>query len=168
MARAIRRVWLVRIGWFILAMSVSACATTGDPRQGGLFGWSEKKAQERQTGLERDNSDAQSQLSAEQQQQRTLHGQEVSLQAESAHLRGEIDRLMAENTQLEGELRRLVNDKQLGEAELTRLDGVLAENDRLRLTLRSGSTAPPLQTQPDVVNDQNNKLHEEIMLLLRR
>jgi hypothetical protein len=27
---------------------LSACSTTGDPRQGGLFGWSEAKARERQ------------------------------------------------------------------------------------------------------------------------
>jgi hypothetical protein len=29
------------------ATSLTSCATTGDPRQGGLFGWSEPQAQDR-------------------------------------------------------------------------------------------------------------------------
>ncbi len=30
-----------------LALAVAGCATTGDPKAGGLFGWSEAKAQQR-------------------------------------------------------------------------------------------------------------------------
>ncbi len=30
------------------AIALAACETTGNPREGGLFGWSENKAQERQ------------------------------------------------------------------------------------------------------------------------
>ncbi len=33
---------------YAMALMMMGCATTGDPRQGGLFGWSEKKAVERQ------------------------------------------------------------------------------------------------------------------------
>jgi hypothetical protein len=29
------------------ATALTSCQTTGDPRQGGLFGWSEPKAQDR-------------------------------------------------------------------------------------------------------------------------
>lgn len=42
----------MRILWLLSLIFVSiffvGCQTTGDPRQGGLFGWSEKKAIERQ------------------------------------------------------------------------------------------------------------------------
>jgi flagellum-specific peptidoglycan hydrolase FlgJ len=31
----------------VLLLAWTACETTGDPRQGGLFGWSEEKAQQR-------------------------------------------------------------------------------------------------------------------------
>jgi len=39
-----------RAGWVAPAIALAAltaCETTGDPRQGGLFGWSESKARER-------------------------------------------------------------------------------------------------------------------------
>ncbi len=31
----------------VMALTLSSCETTGDPTQGGLFGWSEGKAQQR-------------------------------------------------------------------------------------------------------------------------
>jgi hypothetical protein len=36
----------------IAALSLAACETTGDPTQGGLFGWSESKARTRQAALQ--------------------------------------------------------------------------------------------------------------------
>ena len=30
-----------------LSLAVAGCATTGDPKAGGLFGWSESKAKDR-------------------------------------------------------------------------------------------------------------------------
>ena len=40
---------LLLVGCLCLAGSclLTSCETTGDPRQGGLFGWSESKAQDR-------------------------------------------------------------------------------------------------------------------------
>jgi hypothetical protein len=35
----------------IAALSLAGCETTGDPTQGGLFGWSESKAKTRQAAL---------------------------------------------------------------------------------------------------------------------
>ncbi len=40
-----------RILFCILILTIIGCETTGDPRQGGLFGWSEKKAADRQVAL---------------------------------------------------------------------------------------------------------------------
>jgi len=40
---AARWAGLLAAGWLL-----TGCTTTGDPRQGGLFGWSEAKARERQ------------------------------------------------------------------------------------------------------------------------
>ena len=36
----------------IAALALTACETTGDPTQGGLFGWSEGKAKQRQAALQ--------------------------------------------------------------------------------------------------------------------
>jgi len=45
----------------IASLGLTGCETTGDPRQGGLFGWSENKAQgrihEREDYLDAVNSD---------------------------------------------------------------------------------------------------------------
>lgn len=39
---------LVAFVAFCMIFAVSGCTTTGDPTAGGLFGWSESKAQQRQ------------------------------------------------------------------------------------------------------------------------
>lgn len=152
----------------LLTLTAVGCQTTGDPTQGGLFGWSEKKAQQRQQALEQENTDAQNQLSSSQQQQTQLRGQQASLQTESARLHGEIDRLMTENGQLEEQLRGLARQHRLDETEFARLNAVLDQNEKLRQMIRTNYGAPPPQAQPDVVNNQNNRLHQEIMLLLSR
>ena len=59
-----------------LALAAGGCATTGDPKAGGLFGWSEAKAQQRQ-------ADARSILAQEERR-----GDE--LKAERQRLEGQI------------------------------------------------------------------------------
>lgn len=150
-------------------LSLSACETTGDPGKGGIF-WSESKAKDRQHALEQQDREAQQQLSSEQRQQQGLQRQEAGLQSESTLLQAEIDRLMSENTGLEGHLRALMSQKQLGESELTRLQGVLAQNERLRAALRTGSGNPASAsaTQSQTLNEENERLHREVMLLMQR
>lgn len=152
----------------VIAMAASGCQTTGDPTQGGLFGWSPKKAQQRQQDLEQQNADARGRLVSAQQQQNQLRRKEAGLQTESAQLRSELDRLMSENNHLEDQLRTLVQQRNLGEAELVRLNAVLGQNQHMRELIRTGSTVSPPGQQPDLVNEQNNQLHHEIMLLLNR
>jgi septal ring factor EnvC (AmiA/AmiB activator) len=167
--RCLRVVGSVRLVLMVIAVVSAGCQTTGDPTQGGLFGWSEKKAQQRQQGLEQQNADAQGQLVSAQQQQSQLRRQEAGLQTQSAQLRGEIDRLMTENDHLENQLRTLAHQHDLGEAELTRLNALLAQNERMRELIRTGNPAAAVpDEQPKLVNEQNNQLHHEIMLLLNR
>ena len=42
----------------LLLLSISACTTTGNPREGGFFGWSEEQAKARQETLKRDDEAA--------------------------------------------------------------------------------------------------------------
>lgn len=45
--------------------ALTACETTGDPRQGGLFGWSESKARERQAQRQTRVAGAETELARE-------------------------------------------------------------------------------------------------------
>ena len=59
-------------GAMALCGMVAGCQTTGDPTQGGLFGWSESKAQERQRERQTRVVGAEEELSNEENQQRAL------------------------------------------------------------------------------------------------
>lgn len=62
---------------------LSACATTGDPNRGGLFGWSEDKAVERQRGLKTD-------LEREEQQSEALRLEQQKLETKIAAKKREL------------------------------------------------------------------------------
>lgn len=154
--------------------AIAACQTTGDPREGGLFGWNEDKARERQQALSQQEGDAQRRAEAEKARSGQLQGRQSGLQAESARLQADIDRLLAENTQLERELRELIAKRQLGGDELGRLQQLLAANARARKAAlpAPGQTAPRpaalVSAQSDAVNQQNQRLQREVMILLQR
>ena len=96
-----------------LALAVSGCATTGDPKAGGLFGWSESKAQQRQAAsraalaqeeqrgaqLRAERQRLQSQISAKQRQMSNLEKSRASSaptpaeEAEYRRLKREIEEL---------------------------------------------------------------------------
>jgi septal ring factor EnvC (AmiA/AmiB activator) len=177
MTRPARRpglVWSARI-WgalpTLLACLLVSCATTGDPRQGGFFGWDEAQAKTRQQTLEQDETTAQHRAATEQQRTAALQTQRASLNAEASKLRGELKRLLSENQQLEAQLRNLVQRQKLGTQETERLRQVLANNEPLHNTARA---VPPhagkaaLLPQVNAVEAQNSRLHREVMILLQR
>ncbi len=59
-----------------LLVALVGCATTGDPRQGGLFGWSEAKARDRQAEKRAEVAAAESALAREQQKTAQLHARD--------------------------------------------------------------------------------------------
>lgn len=167
-----------------LSIALAGCETTGDPRQGGLFGWNAEKAAERQAALaqqeaaaKRAESDAKARTAELDQRQATLRG------ANAANQR-ELDQLLDQNTQLERQIAELMGNRRLSEAELARLRQVLASNQRARQSAQrlaaqsSGSAratapvptapAPAVRTVADQVSEQNAQLQREVMLLLRR
>jgi uncharacterized membrane protein YqiK len=58
--------------------ALAACETTGDPTRGGLFGWSESKARERQAERQEHVDAEQQKLSDEQARQHALETRETS------------------------------------------------------------------------------------------
>jgi alpha-D-ribose 1-methylphosphonate 5-triphosphate synthase subunit PhnG len=61
------------LGWFTVA-----CSTTGDPTQGGLFGWSETKARERQKERQAGVAHAEWELTDEQSRTQALQNREIA------------------------------------------------------------------------------------------
>ena len=162
----------LRLALATLALAAAGCATTGDPRRGGLFGWSEEQAQQRQRSLQQAQTEAQQQAALETQRGAALQGQQARLSAEGSQLRSELDRLLAENGKLEQQLRDLMQRRQLGENEARRLGKLLADNQQLRAGARAAArpgAAPgaPTPMQAQAVNEQNGRLHREVMLLLQ-
>lgn len=102
-------------------LSLAACETTGDPRAGGLFGWSEAKAKERQQEKRDAVVQAESQLSRENERGAALE----------AHRSGTEQRLssaQASNQRTEETLR-------------TQRDALLAKCDRLEADSPTSATA---------------------------
>jgi len=106
----------LRGGVFVFCWAVAACTnTTGDPRQGGLFGWSETKAKDRQHERQAGVASAETELNRENTQTRHLEAAgartdrqlaaaqlenaraEEKLRAQQDALLGKIDRLESES-----------------------------------------------------------------------
>jgi chromosome segregation ATPase len=158
---------LLQVALCSLAFFLCACETTGDPQQGGLFGWSQKKADARRGDLEKADADAQSQVSAEQARKQTLQGTQEARTKEAGSLQREVDRLMSENAALDSQLTGLLGRMKLDTSELTRLNALLSENKRLRQQYGSGG-AGAAAAASDALNAQNEKLHHEVLALLGR
>jgi hypothetical protein len=73
MTLAARSAGLLAAGWVLMG-----CTTTGDPRQGGLFGWSEAKARDRQKERQDRMAGEEAELSREDARASTLEARNAS------------------------------------------------------------------------------------------
>ena len=73
-----------RFAFAFVAVALTACETTGDPRQGGLFGWSETKAKAREAERERALTQAERSFADEAGRTRNLRTHESNLSSEIA------------------------------------------------------------------------------------
>jgi septal ring factor EnvC (AmiA/AmiB activator) len=87
-----------------VCVSLAGCQTTGDPSQGGLFGWSEAKAIERQNLL-RDQLAASSNAERDQRErQESLQSNRSQLQRDVAARNRQLQSLQSEITALRNAL----------------------------------------------------------------
>ncbi len=77
----------------LVCAALCGCQTTGDPTQGGLFGWSQRKAEERQA--EREDT-----LNREQQAMRQQQQHEAGLRREMRLEANDLDEQQKEISQL--------------------------------------------------------------------
>ncbi|MBN8739695.1 MAG: hypothetical protein BGP24_05070 [Lysobacterales bacterium 69-70] len=155
------------------AVLLTGCATTGDPQSGGLFGWSENKARERQHELARRDRAAHDRAADEQARSAALRGQQDALDAEAQQLQQELVRLQQENRTLDARLRKLLQQRRMAEGERQRLQSVLDENT----AWLAAQAAAPAARDDDVASrrrsaDQasrrNERLQREVGALLSR
>jgi septal ring factor EnvC (AmiA/AmiB activator) len=149
---------------------LAACATTGDPNKGGLFGWSENKAKARQAQLSSSEAAQRQQAAAAQQRGDTLRQRQATLGGEALQLQAELDALRAENRRLDAQLRTLMHKHQLGAHEMQRLNSLLAENQRLLSKYLAAAADEGADPTADALElyDQNSRLHRELLALLHR
>jgi hypothetical protein len=95
-------------------MLLAACETTGNPREGGLFGWSEAKARERQAARRQQVAAAEGEVAHAERSgaqlgvRKAAASQQVAT-ASSAHER-ELARLQAKETAIHAKAGQLEND----------------------------------------------------------
>lgn len=80
----------------IAALTLTACETTGDPTQGGLFGWSEGKARQRQSALRDAVSLEEDRGYAARSQTGRLQAESRSNRAEISRQRGQLNRMLSQ------------------------------------------------------------------------
>ena len=159
----------------MLSILLAGCQTTGNPREGGLFGWSEEKAQERQAVLNAESNAARKTADAELQRGAALSKQQSQLRAEVSELQAHLGRLLAENDKLDGEIRAMMATRQVSAAELSRLHQTLAANEKARTNARLAAAQAPspqaaarLSAHSENVSQYNRQLQREVLLLMGR
>lgn len=69
----------------LAAIVLVGCETTGDPRQGGFFGWSESKARDREAGQVQTLTQAERRLADEASRTPGIRARESAVSSELAH-----------------------------------------------------------------------------------
>lgn len=80
----------------VAALALTACETTGDPTQGGLFGWSEGKAKQRQAALHDAVALEQDRGSAARSQTGRLQAESRANSAEISRQRSQLNRMLSQ------------------------------------------------------------------------
>ena len=98
-------------GLLTASLLLAACKTTGDPRQGGLFGWSEAKARDRQAERQERVTEGEHALARENARSQTLEAHDTAtsreiIVAKAEHQRSE-ERLRTQQSALLAKIDRL-------------------------------------------------------------
>ena len=146
-----------------LLLTIGGCQTTGDPTQGGLFGWSEKKAQLRQNELEQNLINKQQTLANEHNKATNNLALKDRTSTNISSIEQTLKTLDAENSKLEKDIRQLSRKKHLKEADAKRISVKLKANDQQR---KNSYQKKPQEERINEVTEQNKDLHDELQFLL--
>lgn len=155
-----------------LGVALCACETTGDPRQGGLFGWSREKAQARQAELRDQATSATTARDAEQAAVRTRLAEKGAAEQDLAQLERQVQAAEQETRRLEDELAQLAARNQ---AASRREHALLREVQSRRAQREAAARQGSPSGQGDAVSrrqhlqgaqDYNARLHAAILRML--
>jgi len=145
------------------------CQTTGDPRAGGLFGWSEKKAKARKQKLRYGADSAQLAVEKAATQSDQLTTTRNNQLARNEKLQRSFNTLLQENRNLQTELLALKNTSRLNEAKLKRLNKEYRSNEQFLRNFELQINNDGFNTSlADELNKQNNRLHQELLFWLQQ
>lgn len=125
---------------------LAACQTqTGDPRQGGFWGWNEDMAKQRQSELNQQATISQSDSLVEWNNNKKLREQKHAQAEEYRLLNARLVEIDAENAAIEkqiGELKQRADVKKQSKAELSkRLDGLNVKLAACKKAIQDSKTA---------------------------
>jgi chromosome segregation ATPase len=163
--------WVALLVAAFALVLLGGCETTGDPRQGGLFGWSESKAQERQASLQREVATAQGDAQNQQAAVARNQAQEAALTSQVTGLQARLNSLLAENTRLETQVKELLKKSGASTQELATIRSHLKENDALRHSVAQTdihSQSVNARQVSQAINAQNARMNDDVLFLLSR
>jgi len=139
------------LGAVAILATLSACETTGNPREGGLFGWSEHKAQDRQAQMESRNATREATLAHEKASSATLEAHDATTSKQLADARA---RRAREEQQLRAQQSRLVAKTEKLEADSpTDAAASRARAYRLQVNTIAAQTWQTPQQRSDSLHD---------------
>lgn len=100
---------------------LSGCKTTGDPTKGGLFGWDEEKAKQRQAALERRAININEQMRALETENASRNHTNKALQVTLTDQKKQLEELLTAREQLIDKVALLVKSDDANQAKITQL-----------------------------------------------
>lgn len=108
---------------------LSACTTTGDPRSGGLFGWRESQAKERQEALHREINETEADTRRQTGEYTYLKGARDDAAKRVAELNKVYTALLAENAELRARVQSLAAQHERASENLAHLQKRLQQDE---------------------------------------
>jgi len=144
----------------ILTVVITGCAATGDPNQGGLFGWSEEKAIDRQKNLQGMLQEEQQRGEVEKQTSGILEGEKNAKSAEFEQHKAMLNAIDADLENISKKIKKSQTDTAIKQKEKQRIQ---KEVERLKKERNNLKNDPNLLLK----KERRDALDKEVDALLK-
>lgn len=150
----------------VLAVSLSGCETTGDPRAGGIF-WSQAKARDRISARQSESFAAEHEAASARARTSHLEARRSAIQSTVERQRAELARLEDDIAALRRQLSREPGATKRLEADLKRLEANLNRVERQRTELATNDSLSVSEKERELANvrAEVNRLKQRNRLL---
>lgn len=150
----------------ISIMSVTGCATTGDPTKGGIF-WSEAKAKERIRNFEGQKNSEEAMAQQERQKSIELHQTSQNLKSERQKQQNQLAAMDSRLNQLNRELTQKRNLSAGKQAEKKKLENRLnnLKKEVAALQRNRSQNARALAEKKQRIEELNEEIYQSLELL---